>query len=160
MSLVKQIKFGNTGIKISPIIVGCMSYGSKNWTPWVEDDKEKIFSILKHCYDRGLRTFDTADVYSTGVSEKLLGEFLRKYNIRRETVVIMTKIFFLLMILFLRVASFFPLLLRQLSTSLTSRGCLANTLWLVWPTLLRDWVPILMSYKYTDSTHILQLRRP
>ena len=71
MSLVKQIKFGNTGIKISPIIVGCMSYGSKNWMPWIEDDKEKIFAILKHCYDRGLRTFDKADVYPTGVSEKL-----------------------------------------------------------------------------------------
>ena len=94
MSLVKQVKFGNTGIKISPIIVGCMSYGSKKWMPWVEDEKERVFAILKHCYDRGLRTFDTADVYSDGVSEKLLGEFLRKYNIRRETVVIMTKIFF------------------------------------------------------------------
>ena len=93
MSLVKQVKFGNTGIKISPIIVGCMSYGSKRWMDWVKEDKEEIFAILKHCYDRGLRTFDTADVYSNGESEKLLGEFLKKYNIRRETVVIMTKIF-------------------------------------------------------------------
>ena len=91
--LVKQIKFGNTGIKISPIIVGCMSYGSKKWMDWVKEDKEEVFAILKHCYDRGLRTFDTADVYSNGASERLLGEFLRKYNIRRETVVIMTKIF-------------------------------------------------------------------
>ena len=94
MSLVKQIKFGNTGIKVAPIIVGCMSYGSKNWMSWVEDDKEKVFSILKHCYDRGLRTFDTADVYSSGISEELLGEFLRKYNIRRETVVILSKVYF------------------------------------------------------------------
>ena len=93
MSLVKQIKFGNTGIKISPIIVGCMSYGSSEWEDWVKEDKEEVFAILKHCYDRGLRTFDTADVYSNGASERLLGEFLRKYNIRRETVVIMTKIF-------------------------------------------------------------------
>ena len=93
-SLVQQIKFGNTGIKISPIIVGCMSYGSKAWAEWVEDDKEKVFGILKYCYDHGLRTFDTADVYSNGTSEKLLGEFLRKFNIRRETVVILTKTFF------------------------------------------------------------------
>ena len=94
MSLVKQVKFGNTGIKISPIIVGCMSYGSKNWAEWVKEDKEEVFSILKHCYDRGLRTFDTADVYSNGESERLLGEFLKRYNIRRETVVIMTKVRF------------------------------------------------------------------
>ncbi|CCF57359.1 hypothetical protein KAFR_0C03670 [Kazachstania africana CBS 2517] len=91
---VKQVSFGNTGLKISPIIVGCMSYGSKNWAEWVEDDKNTIFGILKYCYDKGLRTFDTADYYSNGLSEKLLGEFLVKYNIKRETVVIMTKIFF------------------------------------------------------------------
>ncbi|CCD26469.1 aldo/keto reductase NDAI_0H02960 [Naumovozyma dairenensis CBS 421] len=89
--LVQQVQFGNTGIKVSPLIVGCMSYGSKTWAEWVEDDKEKVFQILKHCYDIGFRTFDTADVYSNGKSERLLGEFLRKFNIRRETVVILTK---------------------------------------------------------------------
>lgn len=92
--LVKQVAFGSTGVKVSPIIVGCMSYGSKDWLPWVEDNKEKVFSVLKYCYDHGLRTFDTADVYSNGTSEKLLGEFLTTYNIPRETVVIMTKIYF------------------------------------------------------------------
>lgn len=94
MSLAKQIRFGNTGIKISPIIIGCMSFGNKFWSEWVEEDKDKVFGILKHCYDKGLRTFDTADVYSNGKSERLIGEFLKKYNIRRETVVIMTKVFF------------------------------------------------------------------
>ena len=89
----QQLKFGSTGIKISPIIVGCMSFGSKKWAPWVEDDKEKVFSILNHCYDRGLRTFDTSSTYSNGQSERLIGEFLKHYKIRRETVVIMTKVF-------------------------------------------------------------------
>ncbi|GMM56158.1 hypothetical protein DAKH74_027740 [Maudiozyma humilis] len=93
-SLVQQVKFGNTGIKVSPIIVGCMSFGSKSWAEWVEDDKEKVLTLLKYCYDHGLRTFDTADMYSNGVSERLVGEFLRKFNIRRETVVILTKTFF------------------------------------------------------------------
>ncbi|CAB4254159.1 similar to Saccharomyces cerevisiae YPL088W Putative aryl alcohol dehydrogenase [Maudiozyma barnettii] len=92
--IAKQVRFGGTGIKVSPIIVGCMSYGSKDWASWVEDDKEKIFSILKYCYDHGLRTFDTADVYSNGASERLLCEFLKTYNIKRETVIIMTKVFF------------------------------------------------------------------
>lgn len=94
MSLVKQVPFGQTGIKISPIIVGCMSYGDPSWVDWVMDDEEKIFEILKFCYDNGLRTFDTADVYSNGKSERILGKFLKKYNINRETVVIMTKVFF------------------------------------------------------------------
>ncbi|CDF88000.1 BN860_19350g1_1 [Zygosaccharomyces bailii CLIB 213] len=94
MSLVGQVKFGTTGIKISPIIVGCMSYGSKLWAPWVLDDEEEVFEILKYCYDAGIRTFDTADVYSNGVSERLLGKFLQKYKIKRETVVILSKINF------------------------------------------------------------------
>ncbi|CAL9736968.1 putative aryl-alcohol dehydrogenase Aad16p [Monosporozyma servazzii] len=94
MSLVKQVPFGQTGIKISPIIVGCMSYGDPSWRDWVMGDEEKIFEILKFCYDNGLRTFDTSDVYSNGKSERILGKFLKKYNIKRETVVIMTKVFF------------------------------------------------------------------
>ncbi|KTA99943.1 putative aryl-alcohol dehydrogenase, partial [Nakaseomyces glabratus] len=92
--LVKQIRFGASGLKISPIIIGCMSYGSKNWADWVLEDKEKIFGILKRAYDRGLRTYDTADMYSNGYSERLLKEFFEKYQIKRETVVIMSKVFY------------------------------------------------------------------
>lgn len=66
MSLVKQVKFGPTGIKISPIIVGCMSYGSKSWAPWVLENEDEIFYILKYCYDVGIRTFDTPEVCSKG----------------------------------------------------------------------------------------------
>ncbi|GCF00055.1 aryl-alcohol dehydrogenase [Zygosaccharomyces mellis] len=94
MSTAQQVRFGNTGLKISPIVVGCMSFGSKDWADWLIEDKEEVFKILKRAYDRGLRTFDTADVYSNGLSERLLGEFLRRYNINRETVVILTKVFF------------------------------------------------------------------
>ena len=93
MSLANQVRLGGAGIRISPIIIGCMSFGEKKWAEWVEEDKEKVFSIMKYCYDRGLRTFDTADVYSNGKSERLVGEFLKKYGIRRETVVLMTKVF-------------------------------------------------------------------
>ena len=71
-----------------------MSYGSKDWAEWVIDEKEKIFEILKHCYDSGMRTFDTADVYSNGLSERILGEFLKHYKIKRETVVILTKVYY------------------------------------------------------------------
>lgn len=92
--LAQQVRFGQTGLKISPILVGCMSFGSKAWSDWVIEDRQRVFGILKHCYDRGLRTFDTADFYSNGLSERLVGEFLRHYNIKRETVVILTKIYF------------------------------------------------------------------
>lgn len=94
MVLVKQVRLGNSGLKISPIVIGCMSYGSKKWADWVIEDKTQIFKIMKHCYDKGLRTFDTADFYSNGLSERIIKEFLEYYNIKRETVVIMTKIYF------------------------------------------------------------------
>ncbi|CAR25456.1 hypothetical protein ZYGR_0A00140 [Zygosaccharomyces rouxii] len=94
MGSIKPVKLGNSGLKISPILVGCMSYGSKKWQEWVIEDKQEVFKILKHCYDSGLRTFDTADFYSNGISERLLGEFLKTYNINRETVVILSKVFY------------------------------------------------------------------
>ncbi|CCD26745.1 aldo/keto reductase NDAI_0I01760 [Naumovozyma dairenensis CBS 421] len=94
MTIIKQVQFGNSGLKISPLIIGCMTFGSTKWNSWLMEDKQEVFRLLKYCYDQGLRTFDTADQYSNGQSERILGEFLRFYNIKRETVVIMTKIFF------------------------------------------------------------------
>ena len=91
--LIEWTRLGKSGLKISKIIIGFMSYGSKKWADWVEDDEEKIFTILKKAYDLGLRTYDTADVYSNGYSEVILGKFLKKYNIKRDKVVILTKVF-------------------------------------------------------------------
>ena len=88
------INLGESGLKISPVIVGCMSYGDKKWLDWVVEDEQEVFKILKKCYDLGLRTFDTADVYSNGVSEILLGKFIKHYNISRDKVVILSKCFF------------------------------------------------------------------
>ncbi|SJM87942.1 probable Putative aryl-alcohol dehydrogenase YPL088W [Zygosaccharomyces bailii] len=93
MTLIEQVKLTGTGLKISPIVVGCASFGSKSWAPWVLEEEEEVFAILKYCYDIGLRTFDTADSYSNGKSERLLGKFLKKYDIKRETVVILSKIY-------------------------------------------------------------------
>lgn len=90
--LIEWQRLGKSGLKISKVIVGFMSYGSKKWADWVEDDEEKIFTILKKAYDVGIRTYDTADFYSNGVSEVILGKFLKKYNIKRDKVVILTKV--------------------------------------------------------------------
>ncbi|KAK6456540.1 aryl-alcohol dehydrogenase [Scheffersomyces xylosifermentans] len=91
--LIEYKKLGASGLSVSPIIVGCMSYGKKSWGEWIIEDEEKIFRILKKCYDNGIRTFDTADVYSNGHSEVILGKFLKKYEIPREKVVILTKLY-------------------------------------------------------------------
>ncbi|WVW80092.1 hypothetical protein I302_102065 [Kwoniella bestiolae CBS 10118] len=90
---MQYVRLGKSGLKVSKIILGCMSYGVKrpadNWT-WVLEEEEAL-KHLKHAYDRGINTFDTADTYSQGNSERILGKFLKTYNIPRESVVIMTK---------------------------------------------------------------------
>ncbi|KAK9353665.1 hypothetical protein V1523DRAFT_410509 [Lipomyces doorenjongii] len=95
MSVSSQYaNLGKSGLKISKVIVGCMSFGDKRWFDWVIEDEEKVFAVLKKCYDSGIRTFDTANAYSNGRSEILLGKFLKKYDIKRDRVVIMSKVFF------------------------------------------------------------------
>ncbi len=84
---------GNSGLKISKIIMGCMSYSESSWSDWIIEDEEKVFSLMKKAYDVGIRTFDTADTYSNGQSEILIGKFLKKYSIKRSSVVILTKCF-------------------------------------------------------------------
>jgi aryl-alcohol dehydrogenase-like predicted oxidoreductase len=69
-----------------------MSFGSPQWMPWVLDEDASI-EMLKAAYDRGLNTWDTADMYSNGTSEEIIGKALKKHNIPREKVVIMTKCF-------------------------------------------------------------------
>ncbi|ODQ46547.1 hypothetical protein PICMEDRAFT_72607 [Pichia membranifaciens NRRL Y-2026] len=85
---------GSSGLQISRLVVGCMSIGTKQFGEWVVSDKNQAFAILKRAYDRGIRTYDTANFYSNGASERLLGEFLKEYSIPRHSVVIFTKVFF------------------------------------------------------------------
>jgi len=70
-----------------------MSYGDPSWQPWVLPLTQAL-PIMKYAYDRGINTFDVADAYSNGQSERIIGAFLTKYNIPRHKIVIMTKIFF------------------------------------------------------------------
>lgn len=69
-----------------------MSYGSRQWQEWVLDEDEAL-PLLEYAYKRGINTWDTADVYSHGRSEEIIGKALKKYNIPRERVVILTKCF-------------------------------------------------------------------
>ncbi|KAI1500421.1 aldo/keto reductase [Biscogniauxia marginata] len=86
-------RLGNSGLKISVPIFGCMSFGDSKSLSWALDEEEAL-PLLKSAYDKGLNTWDTANMYSQGVSEKIVGKALKKYNIPREKVVIMTKCYF------------------------------------------------------------------
>ncbi|KAL9087661.1 MAG: hypothetical protein Q9165_006585 [Trypethelium subeluteriae] len=66
------------------------SFGSPEWASWVLDE-EKSLPILKAAYDRGLNTWDTANVYSNGVSEEVIGSAIKKYNLPRQKLVILSK---------------------------------------------------------------------
>jgi aryl-alcohol dehydrogenase-like predicted oxidoreductase len=88
---VTYTQLGKSGLKVSVPILGAMSFGSKEWQPWVEDDEEKVFELLKAAYDTGLNTWDTANVYSGGVSEQLIGKAVKKHDIPRNKIVILTK---------------------------------------------------------------------
>ncbi|KAJ7755411.1 NADP-dependent oxidoreductase domain-containing protein [Mycena olivaceomarginata] len=79
-----QVRLGNSGLKVSQIILGCMSYGSSEWRPWTLDEEESIKHI-KYAYEAGIQTFDTANMYSNGMSEIVLGNAIKK------EIVVMTK---------------------------------------------------------------------
>lgn len=68
-----------------------MSYGSSEWAPWVLNEAESL-PLLKAAYDRGLNTWDTANVYSNGESERIIGKALKQYDIPRHKVLILTKL--------------------------------------------------------------------
>lgn len=94
MSLENYQTLGESGLSVLKIIVGCMTFGLSQWADWVLDNEELCLEILHKCYKSGLTTFDTADVYSNGLSEIILGKFIKKYNIPRDKIVILTKCFF------------------------------------------------------------------
>lgn len=85
-------RLGRTDLKVSRICLGTMTYGSKAWRSWVlTEDEGRPF--IKRAIDLGITFFDTADMYSTGVSEEILGRAVKDFA-KREDVVIATKVFF------------------------------------------------------------------
>jgi len=86
------VNLGQTGLKISRICLGMMTYGTSQWRPWILDEADAR-PIVQRAVELGINFFDTADMYSAGASEKLTGKFLREFT-RRDEVVIATKVFF------------------------------------------------------------------
>ncbi|CEN60234.1 hypothetical protein ASPCAL02675 [Aspergillus calidoustus] len=81
---------GNSGLRVSVPIVGCMSIGNPEWADWVIGP-EKALPLLKAAYDRGVTTWDTANIYSNGDSERVIAQAIKEYNLPRHKLVIMTK---------------------------------------------------------------------
>ena len=87
---MEMTRFGKTGMKVSRLCLGCMTYGSPSWREWIlEEEASRPF--IREALDKGINFFDTADVYSLGKSEEILGRALRDFSKRHE-VVIATKV--------------------------------------------------------------------
>ncbi len=89
---MQYARLGSTGLKVSRLCLGMMTYGSKQWRQWVLEEKESIPLIAK-AWELGINFFDTADMYSLGVSEEIVGKALKAIGIPRDKVVIATKLY-------------------------------------------------------------------
>ncbi|WP_101297816.1 aldo/keto reductase [Halegenticoccus soli] len=81
---------GGTGLEVSRICLGCMSFGSSDWREWVLDEEEGL-ELVERALDLGINFFDTANMYSRGESERVLGKALQG---RRDGAVVATKCYF------------------------------------------------------------------
>jgi aryl-alcohol dehydrogenase-like predicted oxidoreductase len=81
---------GRTGMEVSRLCLGCMSFGTPEWRDWVLDEDESL-PIIERAIDLGINFFDTANMYSRGESERVLGTALEG---RREESVVATKVYF------------------------------------------------------------------
>ncbi|MBK6591222.1 MAG: aldo/keto reductase [Burkholderiales bacterium] len=89
---MQYVRLGQTGLQVSRICLGMMTYGTPKWRPWVLDETASR-PLVKHAMDLGINFFDTADMYSAGESEVLTGKFIKAYG-KREEVVVATKVYF------------------------------------------------------------------
>jgi 1-deoxyxylulose-5-phosphate synthase len=89
---MEYTNLGSTGVRVSRICLGCMTYGSKKWREWVMEEAEGR-PFIKQALDLGINFFDTADMYSIGVSEQILGRALKDFGPSRDKLVIATKVF-------------------------------------------------------------------
>jgi len=90
---MEYVRLGKTGLKVSRLCLGCMTYGSQSWRPWVlEEDEARPF--FRAAIEGGINFFDTANMYSLGQSEVVTGRLLKEFAAGRDEVVIATKVNF------------------------------------------------------------------
>jgi len=88
---MQYVNLGTTGLKVSKICLGTMTFGSPEWRDWVMGEADSL-PFIKKALDHGINFFDTADMYSVGQSEVVLGNSLKKLGVQRDKVVIATKL--------------------------------------------------------------------
>src|SRR5438270_12806380 len=89
---MNYVNLGSTGLKVSRLCLGAMTYGSKSWREWVLEEEESR-PFLRRALELGINFFDTADMYSLGVSEEIVGRAIKDFGPSRDRVVIATKVF-------------------------------------------------------------------
>ena len=88
---MQYVRLGNTGLKVSRVCLGTMTYGTSKWREWVLDE-EPSRAFIKQALELDVNFFDTADMYSVGVSEEVVGRALRDFA-KRDQVVLATKVY-------------------------------------------------------------------
>ena len=119
------VRLGSTGLKVSRLCLGTMTYGTNNGGEWVLDEEAGPAPLLRHALELGINFFDTADMYSLGVSEEILGRALRDFGPGRDKVVIGTKVY-----------------QRNGRRARTSADCRASTSCIRSTTACAGWAPI------------------
>ena len=89
---MQYTRLGSTGLKVSRICLGTMTYGSKKWREWVLDEAESR-PFITRALEAGINFFDTADMYSLGASEEVVGRALKDSGHSRDRLVIATKVY-------------------------------------------------------------------
>ncbi|XVH31022.1 aldo/keto reductase [Haloferacaceae archaeon DSL9] len=87
---MQYTRLGRTGLEVSRLCLGCMNFGSEE--PWMLNDRGASVDVIEHALELGINFFDTANAYSRGESESILGEVIQGYD--REELVIATKVYF------------------------------------------------------------------
>jgi aryl-alcohol dehydrogenase-like predicted oxidoreductase len=90
---METTRLGNTGLKVSRICLGTMTYGDPKWRDWVLDETASR-PFIQRALELGINFFDTADMYSLGASEEVVGRALKDFAAKREDYVLATKVFF------------------------------------------------------------------
>jgi aryl-alcohol dehydrogenase (NADP+) len=88
---MQTLNLGRTGLKVTRLCLGCMSYGTTPWADWVLGE-EAARPFFRKAWEAGINFYDTADIYSHGTSEEVLGRALKDLKVPREQVVIATKV--------------------------------------------------------------------
>ncbi|RDB16551.1 Aldo-keto reductase dtxS3 [Hypsizygus marmoreus] len=151
---VEYRQLGKSGLKVSVPILAAMSFGSSEWAEWVLNEEQSI-EVIQAAWDLGINTIDTANVYSNGESERLIGKWIEEYKIARERIVIATKCFALVGEKPSLPTHFFPDLVKQrdyVNQSGLSRAAIFNAVHASLARLKVTYIDLLQIHRFDPDT--------